>query len=134
MVTYQLEIDLSVQDYIEILTRSGLGSRRPINDRTLLNQMIKNSTLILTARKNGELVGLLRALSDGCYRTFIADLAVKENWQKKGIGKSLIQNVKKFSPEARLFLFSTEEAEEFYKKLGFQLHERCYQLKAGESI
>jgi predicted N-acetyltransferase YhbS len=79
-------------------------------------------------------VGILRALSDFCYRTFIADLAVVSESQGEGIGRNLIQKAREIAPEARLFLFSAEESEGFYQKLGFQLHERCYQLKVGEPL
>lgn len=134
MVTYQLETDLPVQEYIDILNSSGLGKRRPMDDIDHLHRMVSGSNMILTAREDGELVGVLRALSDFCYRTFIADLAVRKENQGQGIGRNLIQNAREIAPEARLFLFSAEDAEGFYQKLGFQLHERCYQLKVGEPL
>lgn len=134
MITYQIETDLSVQEYIDILNNSGLGKRRPMDDSDHLKRMILGSNMILTAREDGELVGILRALSDFCYRTFIADLAVKKERQGKGIGRNLIQKAREISPESRFFLFSAEDAEGFYQKLGFQLHERCYQLKVGEPL
>ena len=96
--------------------------------------MIKGANLLITARSEGQLVGLLRCLSDFCYRSFIADLAVARSFQRKGIGRQLIQVVRNQAPEARLILFSAEDAAPFYKKLGFHLHERCYQLKAGEEL
>lgn len=134
MVTYQLEADLPLQEYIDILNSSGLGKRRPMDDSDHLGRMLTGSNLILTAREKGELVGVLRALSDFCYRTFIADLAVTSERQGEGIGRALLQKAKETAPEARLFLFSAEDAEGFYQKLGFQLHERCYQLKVGEPL
>jgi GNAT superfamily N-acetyltransferase len=94
--------------------------------------MIEGSNLIVTARENGKLVGMLRGLTDHCYRCFIADLAVAKSHQRKGIGKQLLQFTRELDPEARLFLFSAEDAEPFYQKLGFKLHERCYQLKPEE--
>lgn len=99
-----------------------------------LQRMIVGSNLILTAREGWEIVGVLRALSDFCYRTFIADLAVIKERQGQGIGRSLLQKARDIAPESRLFLFSAEDSEGFYQKLGFQLHERCYQLKVGEPL
>lgn len=134
MVTYQRETDLPLQEYIDILNSSGLGKRRPVDDTDHLNRMIVGSNMILTAREDGELVGVLRALSDFCYRTFIADIAVADERKGEGIGRVLLQKARETAPEARLFLFSAEDAEGFYQKLGFQLHERCYQLKVGEPL
>jgi len=99
-----------------------------------LARMIAGSSLIVTAREDGKLVGLLRGLSDQCYRCFIADLAVAKAYQRNSIGRKMLEFTRDLEPDARLFLFAAEDAEPFYQKLGFQLHERCYQLKPGEEM
>ncbi len=134
MITIQVEKELSLEDYVFILKDSGLGKRRPMQDPDHLRRMIEGSNLMVTARENGKLVGLLRALTDHCYRCFIADLAVTKSHQRQGIGKKILQFTRDLDPEARLFLFAAEDAEPFYQKLGFKLHERCYQLKPEEPM
>lgn len=134
MLTIQVESRLSLEEYMFILHDSGLGKRRPMDDPEHLRRMIEGSNLLVTAREEDQLVGFLRGLSDFCYRCFIADLAVAEAYQGKGIGRKILQFTRDLAPDARLFLFSAEDAEPFYQKLGFQLHERCYQLKPGEDL
>lgn len=134
MLTIQKEQTISLQEFIEVLEKSGLSRRRPMEDLALLEQMVKGANLWVSARENGELIGLMRGISDYCYRTFIADLAVNSSFQRKGIGKKLIGLTREIAPSARLILFSVEDAEGFYQKLGFHLHERCYQLKTGEPL
>lgn len=134
MISYQVELSLELNEFQSILEDSGLSERRPMEDTQLLERMIKGANLLITARSEGQLVGFLRGLSDFCYRSFIADLAVARSFQCKGIGRQLIQTARNQAPEARLFLFSAEDASPFYEKLGFHLHERCYQLKAGEEL
>ena len=134
MISYQVELSLELNEFQSILEDSGLSARRPMKDPLLLERMIKGSNLLITARLEGQLVGLLRGLSDFCYRSFIADLAVAHSYQRKGIGRQLIQVARNQAPDARLILFSAEDALPFYEKLGFHLHERCYQLKAGEEL
>jgi GNAT superfamily N-acetyltransferase len=134
MISYQVELSLELNEFQSILEDSGLSERRPMEDTQLLERMIKGANLLITARSEGQLVGFLRGLSDFCYRSFIADLAVARSFQRKGIGRQLIQTARNQAPEARLFLFSAEDASPFYEKLGFHLHERCYQLKAGEEL
>lgn len=134
MITFQVEEELALEEYVFILEDSGLGKRRPMEDRQHLNRMIKGSNLLVTARENGNLVGFLRGLSDFCYRCFIADLAVAKNYQGKGIGREILTFTRSLAPEARLILFAAEDAEPFYQKLGFKPHERCYQLKPGEIL
>uniref|UniRef100_UPI0040478D93 GNAT family N-acetyltransferase n=1 Tax=Algoriphagus sp. TaxID=1872435 RepID=UPI0040478D93 len=134
MISYQVELSLGLEEFQSILEDSGLAVRRPMEDPQLLQRMINGANLVITARLEGQLVGMLRGLSDFCYRSFIADLAVARSFQRKGIGRQLIQVARNEAPEARLILFSAEDAAPFYKKLGFYLHERCYELKAGEEL
>jgi ribosomal protein S18 acetylase RimI-like enzyme len=134
MISYQLEAEISIKEFQSILEESGLARRRPMDDLNLLERMISGSNLLVTARAEGQLVGLLRGISDHCYRSFIADLAVSQAFQRKGIGRQLLKIAREQAPEARLILFSAEDALSFYEKLGFHLHERCYQLKVGEEL
>lgn len=134
MISYQVELSLGLEEFQSILEDSGLAVRRPMEDPQLLQCMINGANLVITARSEGQLVGMLRGLSDFCYRSFIADLVVARAFQRRGIGRQLIQVARNQAPEARLILFSAEDAVPFYKKLGFHLHERCYQLKAGEEL
>lgn len=119
---------------MEVLYESGLGKRRPMDDTSLLEKMISGSNLLVTVRVDGKLIGLLRGLSDFCYRCFIADLAVVQDWQNQGIGRKMLQFTRELAPEARLILFSAEDAVGFYQKAGFHLHDRCYQLKPGDPL
>ena len=134
MISFQVESALRLNEFQFILEDSGLSVRRPMEDPQLLERMLLGSNLLITARSKGQLVGFLRGLSDFCYRSFIADLAVAHSYQRKGIGRQLIQEARNQAPDARLILFSAEDALPFYEKLGFHLHERCYQLKAGEEL
>ena len=134
MITFQVEEELALEEYVFILEDSGLGKRRPMEDKEHLSRMIKGSNLLVTARENGNLVGFLRGLSDFCYRCFIADLAVAKAHKGKGIGREILKFTRSLAPEARLILFAAEDAEPFYQKLGFKPHERCYQLKPGETL
>ena len=134
MVSYEIEKNMSLKDFIHVLTDSGLGERRPMNDPDHLERMLRNSNLVIVARDSREVVGVLRGLSDFSYRTFIADLAVISAKQGHGIGRGMLQFARTLAPEARLILFSAENATGFYQKIGFHLHERCYQLKVGEKL
>lgn len=129
MITIQEENSLSLNDFIFLLDDSGLGKRRPMDDLKLLQKMVEGANFWVTARNNGDLVGVIRGLSDRCYRCFIADLAISKDFQKQGIGTRMLEYVRNGYPEARIFLFSAEDAEPFYLKLGFKLHDRCYQWK-----
>jgi len=134
MLSFQVEKSLTLEEYIFILNDSGLGKRRPMDNPSHLEQMIKGSNLLVTAREDGKLIGFLRGLSDFCYRCFIADLAVAKAYQGKGVGREILKFTRSLAPEARLILFAAEDAEPFYQRLGFRPHEHCYQLKPDETL
>ncbi|MEB2777598.1 GNAT family N-acetyltransferase [Algoriphagus sp. D3-2-R+10] len=134
MILYEIEKNLSLQDFMYVLDDSGLGKRRPMHDPEHLERMLRNSNLVIVAREGGDILGVLRALSDYSYRTFIADLAVISSRQGEGIGRGMLEFARSLAPEARLILFAAENAINFYQKLGFHLHERCYQLKPDERL
>lgn len=132
MITIKREPIILLEEFIQVLESSNLADRRPMEDVELLNKMVLGTNLWVTARDEGKLIGFMRGISDFSYRTFIADLAVNQEYQRKGIGKEMLFKTREMAPTARLILFAAENAEGFYQKLGFHLHERCYQLKTGE--
>src|SRR5689334_10886067 len=90
-VTYHREPDLSVEEFIEVLTRSTLAERRPVSHLATIRGMLENADLIVTARIDGVLVGVSRAITDFAFCTYLSDLAVDEKHQGQGIGRKLIR-------------------------------------------
>ena len=91
IVQYQIENDLSADEFISILKRSGLAERRPTEDFSRIETMVKNANLILTARIENTLVGVARSITDFSFCTYLSDLAVDKKYQSQGIGKALIK-------------------------------------------
>jgi ribosomal protein S18 acetylase RimI-like enzyme len=117
-ITYQVENNLSVAEFRDVLVRSTLGERRPIDDQDRLEKMCKNADIMLTARFEGKLVGVARSLSDFVYATYLSDLAVDVKFQHLGIGKRLIAETKKLVPEGKLILLAAPSARAYYPKIG----------------
>ena len=126
-IIYQVEKDLSVAEFREVLVRSTLGERRPINEPDRLEQMCKNADIMVTARFKGKLVGVARSLSDFVYATYLSDLAVDEDFQKLGIGKRLIAETKKLV-EGKLILLSAPAAVDYYPKIGMTQFENAFYI------
>lgn len=124
----KVESSLDPSEFIDILKRSTLGERRPVDDLDRINEMCKNANLIITARLNGKLIGVARSITDFVYCTYLSDLAVDEEYQKKGIGKKLIEETKKQAPQAKLILLSAPAAVDYYPKIGMKKHEHCFIL------
>jgi len=63
--TLRLEPDLETDAFIDVLRRSTLAGRRPVDDRATIEGMLRAADLIVTARTaDGRLVGAARAPTD----------------------------------------------------------------------
>jgi ribosomal protein S18 acetylase RimI-like enzyme len=135
MLTYQIENNLSVSEFRDLLIASTLGERRPVDEPERLQKMLEHGNLIVTARTTeGKLVGLSRALTDFVYCTYLSDLAVDEAFQHQGIGTELIRQTKLASPQAKLILLSAPKATGYYPKIGMSQHEFCFFLDRVEEL
>ena len=127
-ITYQIENDLSAEEFRTVLINSSLGERRPVNESQTLANMVEHGNLIVTARDHGRLVGVSRSLTDFSYCTYLSDLAIDKEYQRQGIGKELIRQTKLKTPSAKLILLAAPKATSYYSRIGFQHHEQCYFL------
>src|SRR5690349_16465338 len=111
-ITYAAEPDLSSAEFIDVLKRSTLSERRPVDFPETISGMLKHADLILTARSPDRLlVGVARSISDFSYCTYLSDLAVDEAWQKRGIGRELIHRSHEIiGLETMLILLSAPKA------------------------
>ena len=129
-ISYQIEPDLPVDEFIEVLNRSTLGERRPVHDRERMAKMLAQADVIATARDpSGKLVGVARALSDFCYATYLADLAVDQTWQRRGIGQRLLRDCHAAAGlNTMLILLAAPKAQSYYPHIGLKKHESCWTI------
>lgn len=88
---------------------------------------------VITAWEENILVGSCRMLSDGICYGAVFDVAVLPEYQKKGIGKTLMRLLLKEEEHMTIHLTSTFGNEGFYKKLGFKKHKTAYSKYPFES-
>ena len=125
--------DLAVESVIELYNASGLGERRPVDDREIFADMLRHGNLTVTAWDGDLLVGISRTLTDFSYVGYLSDLAVRKSHQKLGIGVELIQKTRdKMGPRSMLVLLSAPQAVEYYPRIGFTQHPSAWVLRAGE--
>ncbi|MBB5394710.1 GNAT family N-acetyltransferase [Mucilaginibacter sp. AK015] len=127
-IVYQRELTLNADEFIDVLNRSTLAERRPVDDAERIKNMLQNANLIVTARLDGKLIGLSRALTDFAFCTYLSDLAVDQAYQRSGIGVRLIAETKKHSPKAKLILLAAPAAVNYYPKTGMTNFTHCFLL------
>ncbi len=134
-ITYQITPNLSTEDFIDILNRSTLGERRPVDDMECIESMIKNADIIITAVLDEKIVGVARAVTDFSYCCYLSDLAVDASFQHQGIGKKLIKKVREqLGAECKLILLSAPAAVEYYPKIGFTQHSSAWVLDSMKVV
>jgi GNAT superfamily N-acetyltransferase len=128
-VVYQLEPDLSPAEFVDLLKRSTLAERRPVDDIERITTMLTRADIVLTARVEGTLVGVSRAISDFAYCTYLSDLAVDEAYQRRGIGRELIRRTHEAaSLQTTLILLAAPKARDYYRHIGMTRHESCWMI------
>ena len=85
-----------------------------------MEQMLKTANLVVSAWDEQQLVGIARSLSDYCYVTYLADLAVVESHQRLGIGRELVRQTQAAGGRASVVLFAAPAAVDYYPRLGFR--------------
>lgn len=131
---YRLEPELSVEEFIDVLRRSTLDQRRPVDDVTRMQSMLRHADVIATARDaENRLTGVARAITDFSYCTYLSDLAVDVAVQGQGIGRHLIHFVhNQAGPQTRLILLAAPAAESYYPHIGMHPHTSCWTLPPDE--
>lgn len=126
-IEYQLEPHLSSGAYIELLIRSTLAERRPVTEPATIEAMLRNADIILTARQDGKLLGISRAITDFAYCTYLSDLAVDQACQRRGIGRELVQRTHEAAGlQTRLILLAAPAAASYYPHIGMMRHDSCW--------
>jgi predicted N-acetyltransferase YhbS len=120
---YALEPRLAADEFAAVLRACTLGARRPVDDLARLDAMLRKADIIATARLDGRLVGVARAVTDFAYCCYLSDLAVDESCQRQGIGRRLIEEVQRAAGEqAMVVLLAAPGAEGYYPKIGLKAH------------
>ena len=135
IIDYKTNTEISTDQFIDLLHRSGLGERRPVEDRECMNGMVENSNLVVTAWDGEKLIGIARSMTDFHYACYLSDLAVDREYQGGGVGKKLQAiTQEKLGPKCNLILVAAPSANSYYKHIGFKNNPRCWVLERNQTI
>ena len=91
--------------------------------------------VIVTARLEGRLVGVSRAVTDFCYCTYLSDLAVDRQYQRQGIGRELIRQTHEAAGlNTTLILLAAPLARTYYPHIGMHSHDSCWIIPRSTSL
>ena len=130
-IRYETDLEISIDQFIDLLKRSTLAERRPVSDSKKIEKMLKHGNILITAWHNDLLVGVSRALSDFSFCCYLSDLAVDESFQHKGIGKELIRLTHEVAGvnDTMLILLAAPKAVDYYPKIGMEQFKECFVIR-----
>lgn len=124
MITYRTEKTFEEKELKDLFLSVNWLSANYV-DR--LVKALQNSATVISAWDGEKLVGLINAIDDGELTAYAHYLLVNPKFQRLGIGKELIDRLKK-KYEGYLYLVLIAENKEvmhFYKKMGFVAEENA---------
>lgn len=135
VIEYQTGDRLDPRQVSDLYAASTLGERRPSADLEKMASMLRHANLVVTAWHEQRLVGIARSFSDFCYITYLADLAVDRQYQRRGIGKELIRRTRELGgAETNLFLAAAPASVDYYPRVGFQRHPSAWWLYPSDEL
>lgn len=111
--------ELDVVDWpllAKVFERAPLGTRDPV----VLERSFRNSQLYCFVYAGAQLIGAGRALSDHVNWTIVFDVVLLPEYQGRGMGRALMQQLLAPSCSASVMLHSAPGKEAFYERLGFR--------------
>ena len=91
----------------------------------------QNAGTVISAWDGNKLIGLIEVLDDGELTAYIHYLLVRPEYQRQGIGKTLLTMVREQYKEYLYLVVISENQKnvDFYKKMGFSMEEEATPLK-----
>jgi predicted N-acetyltransferase YhbS len=132
-IRYRLGNDLDLDTVIDVYRRSTLGERRPVDERARMQQMLERANLVVSAWDDARMIGIARSMSDFCFATYLSDIAVDVDYQRRGIGRELIRVTQEAGGQATVFLFAAPKAVDYYPHVGFSPGSG-WMLRAGDRV
>jgi GNAT superfamily N-acetyltransferase len=135
VIQYETRRTISDAEFVDLLRRSTLAERRPVDDPNCIRAMLEHASLLCTAWDGSSLVGVARSVTDFEYCCYLSDLAVDEKYQRNGIGRELIRLTQsQLGPRAKLILLAAPKAEAYYPRVGFHQHRSAWIISAKKSL
>jgi len=120
-ITFKINEKIEIKTIKDLLFNADYLPIFDMNDDHRLQKMFAHANLIVSAWSHDRLIGIARSLCDFTYCCYLSDICVDKEFRNLNIGKKLIEITKeKAGKECKLILHSSQEALNFYNKIGMK--------------
>jgi len=118
MIRYREGKSISAPLLLDLYQHAPWAAGRNAHD---VQAMIEHSDVVISAWDGEQLVGFGRALTDRVYRAVLYDIVVRPDYQHRGVGRSVVEQLldHPFIAKVPVVSLFTRDQKDFYKKLGF---------------
>ena len=135
LIDYRIDPTISTDQFVDILRRSSLSERRPVEDTDCMQNMLRHADIIVSAWNDDLLVGVARSVTDFSYCCYLSDLAVDRHFQRAGIGLELIRQTRaQLGPRCALILLAAPAAAAYYPHIGFAPHDSAWVIDPDDRL
>jgi len=121
MNNYKLEIrKIKVEEYQELRKTTGWN----LIEDEIVKIALENNLFSVCVFDGDKLIGMGRVIGDGAIYFYIQDIIVLPEYQGKGVGKLIMNNIELFLNKAAnnnsfIGLMAAKDVKEFYNKFGY---------------
>lgn len=119
----KIEYVINEDEFLEVISSVGFKTY----PKYQITKALKNSMYMVKVSVNDEVVGIGRVVGDNSIVCMLSDICVKPKFQKRGIGKLIVLELKRLiednvfdGEKMQIELTPTAGNEEFYQKCGFK--------------
>ena len=124
--------NVSPKEFVSLFQSVGWAKNHSFDLKKIKYALQKTSFIVSIKNEKGELVACGRVLSDNMFFTTIPDVFVHPKYQKKGLGKIIMNKIIDKYSHTKIFFGSQPGNEKFFEKLGFKKDLQSYAMKKSK--